>query len=89
MNDNVVDIASKRNKQSENGEHENVCGHCVWRESTINNFINKIKELDATSDAYYVQVEDLIGYVEYINRRNTLSEIAGEIIDELNEEYGE
>lgn len=83
MSDNIVDIDSIRNKQSENSEHEDVCNHCVWQDSIVADFIDSIKELDVTSDTYKEEVRELIDYVEYVTRKQTLLGIAGDIMAEV------
>ncbi|TVY09956.1 hypothetical protein [Paenibacillus cremeus] len=81
-NKNVIDFDTILN-QKENCNHEHVCPHCEWQDKTIDNFISRIKGLSINGQTFREEVENLIGYVEYLTRRDTLAEIAGTLMQEV------
>jgi hypothetical protein len=83
MSKNVIDFNEAYTRTKEECEHEHKCPHCDWENSTVENFLDRVSELTVDSEAFEEEVRILIGYVELLTRRNTLSEIVGGLIDEI------
>lgn len=79
------DLNSNYTQQTENCNHEDVCPHCEWANDTIDDFIDSVIDLDIRSEEFIEEVLELIEYVEYATRKQTLLDIAGSLLAEVDD----
>lgn len=88
---NVVDLDSKRNKQTEDCGHEEVCPHCAMRQDWVATLLTRLSEIDSTDEAVEF-AEEMYEWAKEDGARDAWETVAGfaihhiEHIDDVEEE---